>query len=118
MKRLYHMYRNLNSNCWSLKHRGKVIGHHKAIVLNNCEFRVSKKGRQRVLKEKVKNVHAYVAAESYEQLNDHHNGVERVKLTYNPYKYSTFVVKETGEPIHNCDTVIAEEDGSIYKICY
>jgi len=112
------MYRNLNSQCWSVKHRGKLIGHHDSIVLKNCEFRVSEKGRQRVLKEKVKNVHAYIAAQTHEQLDEKYENLETVEITYNPYKYSTFVVKETGEPIHHCETVLAKDDGKIYKICY
>ncbi|ASV44368.1 hypothetical protein PBI_SCTP2_353 [Salicola phage SCTP-2] len=71
--------------------------------MKNCEFRVSEKGRQRVLKEKVKNVHAYIAAQTHEELDDAIDKCNKVELTYNPYKYSTFVIKETGEPIYHCD---------------
>ena len=54
------VYRNLHKKCLSVKQGGLVVCHVDNIVLKNCTFIVSEAGRQRVLKEKRKNVHAYV----------------------------------------------------------
>jgi hypothetical protein len=55
-------------DCWSVKslegdHKGKVIAHVDNIIVANPTFKVSEAGRQRVFKEKRKNVHAGVVGE-------------------------------------------------------
>lgn len=40
--------------------KGRVVGHVSAIELDGCTFRVSEAGRQRVIRERQKNVHATV----------------------------------------------------------
>lgn len=47
---------------------------------------MSKKGRERVLKEKVKNIHAYVDGTICKPSKRY-----REAFTYNPYKYDSFV---------------------------
>ena len=59
------VYRNLHQKCWSVqqkdsKGRWKVVAHAESITLADCVFRVSEAGRQRVLSEGRKNVHAYI----------------------------------------------------------
>ena len=54
------VYKNLHKDCWSVKQDGLVKLHTNDITLYDCEFKVSKVGRDRVLKEKRKNVHAGV----------------------------------------------------------
>ena len=58
-----YVYRNLNQKCWSIKYRGLVIAHTPTAFMWDVEFRVNEAGRQRVLREGVKNVHAYVVCE-------------------------------------------------------
>ena len=62
------VYMNLTKNCWSVKaldkaNFGKVLFHADAVHLMNAMGSVSKAGRARVLKEKVKNVHAGVVGQ-------------------------------------------------------
>lgn len=82
-------YWNLHKHVYSVRHKGKVIGHFPTVVLQDAEYRVSEAGRKRVLKEQVKNVHAYILG----RLSSH--DLEFFKkdkqVTYNPYKYETFV---------------------------
>jgi len=54
------VYFNVRKKCWSIRHKGKVIAHAASVALDAIEFKVSEKGRQRVLKTGVKNVHAGV----------------------------------------------------------
>jgi len=78
-----------------------VVAHLTNVNLLNAEFIVSQKGRERVLKERVKNVHAGVAG-IYTEQND---TVDAEKATYNPYKYDSFVNVKNGEKIFKADFV-------------
>jgi len=91
------VYKNLHKDCWSIKQNGLVKAHANSIRLWDCSFQVNQKGREKVLKEKRKNVHAgikgFIDQACVLDLN------EAPSITYNPYKYETFVNKETEEPI-------------------
>jgi hypothetical protein len=56
------VYRNLRRGCLSVRDTKtrRVIAHVDEIFLRDVKFKVSKAGRERVLKEKQKNVHAGV----------------------------------------------------------
>lgn len=119
------VYRNLHfeGHVYSLKSlegitRGRVIGHARGIVLKNVEFVVNENGRQRVLKEKHKNVHAGIVGEviglydyrprmpSSLYSNDPWNDqIKGYKVNYNPYLYSSFVIDRSKTPIHKADFV-------------
>ena len=47
--RKVYVYRNLHKTCWSIKQDGLVKAHCETIQLKDCEFRVGKKGRERVI---------------------------------------------------------------------
>lgn len=58
------VYRNLTRGCLSVRHRGRVVYHleeHEDITLEDCKLVVQPAGRQRVLDEGRKNVHAYIS---------------------------------------------------------
>ena len=105
------VYYNLHSEKWSVKaldgeFKGLVVAHCDSIELDNCRFKVSQKGRERVLKEKQKNIHAGITGDVIRA-----SGIDFKKpvnilqdiividlfseeVTYNPYKYQQFVLKE------------------------
>lgn len=122
------VYRNLHKNCWSVKalegeNKGRVIHHAQNVNLTHCTFKVSKAGRERVLREQSKNVHAGVVgnlsfigemgdtslwkcASTYPAF---------IPVTYNPYKYSTFVRKNNDFiEMHTSSEVFLNEDRSVY----
>jgi hypothetical protein len=114
-KKPVHVYKNLNKNCWSIRQCGVVVAHSDYICLRDCEFRVGKCGRERVIKEKKKNVHAYVCGfivnskETYKGLLPFTWDV----ATYNPYKFSTFVDATDHSPITRakfCDMMTPADD--------
>lgn len=89
------VYFNLHKHTWSVKclETNRVIKHTDNIVLANASYKVSKAGKQRVLKEKRKNVHAGVVGYILGFYNiDDLKGFNEV--TYNPYKYDSFVYKD------------------------
>ena len=64
-----YIYRNLRTKTWSVRHAGKVIAHPEEVLIRNADFQVSEPGRQRVLAERRKNVHAFVTAASLEDVS-------------------------------------------------
>ena len=60
-------------------------------MLKNVTFRVLKRGRERVITERKKNVHAFICGFVVD-FNETH-ALKGEQITYNPYKYSTFVTK-------------------------
>jgi len=104
MNAKYYMYRNLHTNTFSIKYKGLVIEHPTIVIMKDVKFKVSENGRQNVLKEKRKNVHATVVANEYKIVDD----INITKLTevyYNPYTTPTFIIKDTNEPIYKVDIV-------------
>ena len=108
MQAKYYCYWNLHKNVFSVKYKGKVVAHLTNFYGKNCEFRVSEKGRQRVLKEQSKNVHAYVVCDQYVEgdvnlLRSFRLDIEG-RVRYNPYKGSSFV-NESGDKVERADFV-------------
>ena len=95
------VYRNLTKKCWSVRDvkTKKVIKHLDTLMLFDCTFKVSEAGRQRVLRTKQRNVHAGI--EGY--LCDIVPVNGGIQVYYNPYKQSTFTIKDT--PIYKANSV-------------
>lgn len=100
------VYYNLHKKCWSVKalegpNKGRVIKHTDKVYLKDVTFKVSQKGRERVLKEQRKNVHAGVVG--HLSLADLGKVQEEyyTEITYNPYKYSSFVNKFTEKVVNS-----------------
>lgn len=113
------VYRNLHRKCWSVRGRrsGLVQGHADTVVLLDAEFRVSEAGRQRVLRERKKNVHAYVRGTLHEVSSRtvarwHEEGMARAR--YNPYEAGTFTDAETGEPVGRAAYVVLTAQGTLF----
>lgn len=96
------VYFNLHKKCLSVRHKGKVVHHSDYVKIINPTFIVSEAGRQRVLREKRKNVHAFVRGELASLKNDpKESAADLQTVTYNPYKYNSFVKKNDGTSIKN-----------------
>ena len=97
------VYFNLHKLLWSVRalegpDKGRVIQHAHEVHLVDCTFKVSEAGRQRVLSERRKNVHAGVVGRLADAAPA--NMPAGLRVTYNPYKYATFVLADTVEPVH------------------
>lgn len=119
-KQLVKVYKNLHNGLWSIKDAktGLVLGHTSELTLHICTFKVSESGRQRVLKEKQKNVHAYVIGYYHSDTAIFTDGVV---ITYNPYKDSHFTTLESnrGANITLVDQVsMVAENAKIYGKMY
>ena len=97
------IYWNLHKKCFSVRRKGVVIAHGDSFSIRQPEFVVRPAGHAKVLKEKRKNVHAFVRGILYETDTSHMECDTTV--SYNPYKGAYFYDKSTGDPI--TDGVVA-----------
>lgn len=132
------VYFNLHRKMWSVRDAKTklVLLHAGAVVLKDAKSKVSQAGRERVLRERRKNVHAYLVGEyvfslGTETLRDRyepevdHATMDHVMnecdmsreasrpITYNPYKYTGFVYKDTEEPFEGAPLVGLDFDRSV-----
>lgn len=104
--------------------KGLVVAHVEQIALQDAEFRVSEKGRRRVIKEQCKNVHAKIVGTPVsiwgaDLRGDPDNdtlkglGIGKVwpqvsrgtQVVYNPYLNKTFVRKGGKVPVLKAEQV-------------
>lgn len=99
--RTVHVYRNLHKDCWSIKQGGLVKAHTDEVLLNEPKFVVLSKGRQKVIKQRRKIVHAWLSGIMHENPFSVHEGETKTwhMITYDPYKYKSFVAKADLQPI-------------------
>ena len=115
-------YYNLHKQCLSARPTGRYgyVRHYQFLAVQNVKFAVQPAGRQKVLRERKKNVHAFVRGEmvswsparrgkkehiidSVVSANNMRADDRFVEVTYNPYKYESFVRKDNGQPIYEAD---------------
>ena len=97
------VYWNLHRNLYSIQQRGLVVGHTDRIALRDATFKVNQAGRNRVLKEKKKNVHAFVVG----FIDERPQLFWDVKIVYNPYKYNSFRLwSNDTKTVKRCSSVL------------
>ena len=131
------VYRNLNNGLISIQDlsTGLVLGHADAIDLQRATFIVREAGRQQVIKEKRKNVHAFVrgkviSMQNFQPYKGRSLKVNRqsdlqdlqgsnvwttTKVSYNPYKAPHFVTPE-GDEVESAYLCTIQSNGVIN--CY
>ena len=128
------VYRNLNNGLISIQDlsTGLVLGHADAIDLQRATFIVREAGRQQVIKEKRKNVHAFVrgkviSMQNFQPYKGRSLKVNRqsdlqdlqgsnvwttTKVSYNPYKAPHFVTPE-GDEVESAYLCTIQSNGVI-----
>lgn len=96
------VYRNLHRGCWSVMQNGLVAFHCSHLSLANCTFRVNEKGRKRVIRNKRKEVHAFVSGRipysvGFSDVDFSEWPVHDHRVTYNPYLCGSFLVDDEPE---------------------
>lgn len=127
-----YVYRNLHHKCWSVKYRGLVIAHTPTAFMWDVEFIVNEAGRQRVLKEGVKNVHAYVACrrediflprgadllsseleDSLMDCTDSLGGSLDLSVRYEPKRRGSFLERDRGRSITTASHAYLSSRGGV-----
>lgn len=83
-----YVYKNLHNGLYSLKQNGKVVANGYNFFLNNVETKINESGRLKVIKNKQKNVHAFIIGYLDNKLN--YDFIFKNKISYNPYKDNCF----------------------------
>ena len=137
------VYRNLNNGLISIQDlsTGLVLGHASAVDMEEASFIVREAGRQQVIKEKRKNVHAFVRGKvidvrNFQSFKGRGEGIEddspyawmnstklqrgsmlvtTTRVSYNPYKAPHFVTPE-GDEVDYAQLCTIQSDGIIN--CY
>jgi hypothetical protein len=128
------IYRNLSPQyrerrAWSVMayegpNKGRIIEIVDGIVLKDVRFVVNEGGRQRVIQEKRKNVHAFVDGTlvktfAFDTLKKDLDGETlapssgaRSRVSYDPYRFSTFVREDCGlAPVSEARVVVVAPRG-------
>lgn len=100
-----------------------VFNHQSFLLLQDCKFHVSDKGRARVLREKKKNVHAWIegnvnlvgadARVAYEAFISNGSIITLEGVLYNPYRYDKFQRALGGPAPEGCSVIFTPHSVSI-----
>jgi hypothetical protein len=117
----FRVYRNLNKKTFSVQRYFKgmgwrVVAHQDNMILREAYFRVYNKARERVLKSKRKNVHAYIECALLIPVLDF-DGYDTDlcvhEIVYNPYVANFFYIAKSGEPCLP-QSLLVLRDGKAY----
>jgi hypothetical protein len=89
------VYFNLHKKIWSVRQSGSPVEHHTEVCLRDVRYLVQPAGRAKVLKERRKNVHAFLTGYLVDRVPVPAMSFD---VIYNPYKYSTFVSADDRDP--------------------
>ena len=96
--------------------KGRVVKHASSVILTNVTFKVSEAGRQRVLRDKQKNVHAGAQGTLCSTDIPFAWVTSRPRsATYNPYNDKTFVDVDSRQPVVSSDMVELTNRKVLYK---
>ncbi len=102
------IYWNLTRKLFSVRRNGKVVDHVDCFALENVEWVVQPGGRARVRRDKRKNVHAFARGYQLHHVDLDVTRLSTDRVTYNPYKHSTFVDASTKIPVRKSDYALFE----------
>jgi hypothetical protein len=114
------VYFNLNKKCFSIQtktERGWRVKEYKdSLALHNCKFKVYESGRQRVLKTKRKNVHAYIEGYmlNFDLKDFWKDEYGLTPVFYNPYKNPSFITEDNKIVRVSKTTILKTVDGKGY----
>lgn len=93
------VYKNLHNGLFSVRQNRLVVAHVHSVILNDVSFKISESGRKRVITEKKKNVHAFIVG-FIEAVNSCRITGGKAAITYNPYKFKSFVYKDGNHEVY------------------
>ncbi len=121
----YHLYKKCFSiRCFATR---KVIGYADSVSVTNARFLVAQSGRLRVLRERMKNIHAFVEGEfrsarlPIESVSPSLPQISALPASlseayYNPYQVASFVDKATREPLYSAPFAFCHNGKVFYSL--
>jgi len=114
------VFKNLKHDCYSIMQRGVIKASARQVRLIGVEFRVREAGRQRMISERRKNVHAFAVGRLVDYV--HPSDAREMEpivgrgAFYDPYRYPSFVDRETKAPVTAVSVAQFGEDGVFYSM--
>ena len=110
------VYFNLHKRVWSCRCRKKgLVIHHAPVIIApmGAGLVVRGSGRQQVLRQQRKNVHAFARLDHGSMSKDVQGWAAfaeelegQIEISYNPYRAGAFYRKDTGEDVHDVDSLL------------
>lgn len=99
------VYYNVHKDCLSYRRPGGRVQHAQAVTLENVTFAVQPAGQAKSRQLGKKTVHAFVRGELVALDDEATPILDAQRVTYNPFRYDSFVECQTGAPITSCKRV-------------
>lgn len=109
------VYRNLKTGGFSVRSRervnyGRVISNQDLVVIKNARFIVQPAGKKKVLREKKRNVHAFIRGDyAVGFLTQSQLDKFKIEVTYNPFNMDDFYIKSNGQQIYKAPLVLCRD---------
>ena len=111
--------RNWKRDCYTILQHGRPKASAKQVCLADVEFLVRESGRNKMLREKRRNVHAYAVGRLIDYTHpDDDRVIEKIHgraVAYYPYRAAAFVDVETNAPVSAAGVVHFDENGVFYR---
>lgn len=96
-KHNFRIYVNLNKKGFfsiqaKVNGRWKVITYAKHLIAYNAFYKVYETGRQKVLRKRKRNVHAYLMCNEFKIIQEPSNLENLLRIRYNPYLHKQFKI--------------------------
>lgn len=102
------IYKNLHNGLFSVMQDNLVVAHIENFKMSSVIFKVNESGRQRVIQEKKKNVHAFICR-LLQEINCTDDDLiisnPYTKIRYNPYVSDSFMLSINSFKINNAAKV-------------
>lgn len=113
------VFKNWKHNCYGIMQNGLLKASAKQVRLTDVEFRVRESGRERMLRNGRRNIHAFAIGRltDFVHPNEARNleGMPGRSVYYNPYQFAAFVDQETQQPVISAEVAQFDEHGVIYS---
>lgn len=110
----YKIYRNLRNKCFSVlkydeqKKGYRLYAHVTRAIITDVTTKVSEPQRQKVIRDKQKNVHAFIMAKYYTSISEDRSILTSEEIYYNPYKQNHFTKGKGGQAFQYCEFALLD----------
>lgn len=111
--------RNWKHDCYTILQNGRAMASARQVHLADVEFLVRESGRNKMLRERKRNVHAYAVGRLIDYTHpDEARAIGEIggrAIVYHPYRAAAFIDVETEAPVNVASDVHFQEDGVFYR---
>ncbi len=113
------VFLNHKHRCYSIFQNGAIRASARQVRLEDVEFRVRESGREKMLRENRRTIHAFAVGRLVDHVHPSDRerdlgGLAGRKVRYNPREAGCFMDVQTREPVSNATLAQFDEDGATY----